>query len=341
MNELKNYFFSNLKVITKYNDSTSLCYFEPENCFYINKDIDKEQKDFYNKLKGLNCPNLAKIKYVFENELTISVIREYVNGKTLNDYLKEKHFLDEKEVKSIALQICCGLKTLHSNGIIHRDITPNNIVISDDGAIKIIDFEISRTFKPNTNSDTVIMGTPGYAAPEQFGFNQSDSRTDIYSLGVLMNFLLTGKMPRDQKANGKMKEIIDKCIEIDAKNRFNSVDEVINALNNKKIEKNNVERIKMPNPFVSIIWFVLSAVTIFTFINWAVQKRTLILLLTIGACIVFYPIPLMLAYDAFSIAEKLPIIKKYSRKSRKIFIVFINSVLICIGICLMGEITLL
>ena len=113
-------------------------------------------------------------------------------------------------------QICKGLKCLHKLNIIHRDISQGNIILKDDGTIKIIDFGISRIKKENKSSNTSILGTAGFAALEQFGFRQTDERADIFSIGVLMNLMLTGELPGIKiydKSEG-VRRIILKCIEI-------------------------------------------------------------------------------------------------------------------------------
>lgn len=84
-------------------------------------------------------------------------------------------------------------------------------MLTADHRIKLIDFDIARQYQPGKHRGTVLMGTEGYAAPEQFGFSQTDARTDIYGLGVLFNYLLTGKFPVEEKAAGRMGEIISRC----------------------------------------------------------------------------------------------------------------------------------
>ena len=96
---------------------------------------------------------------------------------------------------------------------------PENIIIAPDNTVKLIDFGIAREFKTDSLSDTSYMGTRGYAAPEQFGYHQSDARTDLYAVGVLCNEMLTGKLPGDGLYNGSqnMQKIILKATAIDAK----------------------------------------------------------------------------------------------------------------------------
>ena len=110
--------------------------------------------------------------------------------------------------------LIAGLGALHRCSLVHRDINANNILITTDGNVKIIDYGIVRLFDKSKSTDTVILGTPGYAAPEQFGFTQSDSRTDIYALGVLMNVMMTGRLPSEDTARGGISRIIEKCVMI-------------------------------------------------------------------------------------------------------------------------------
>ena len=92
--------------------------------------------------------------------------------------------------------------------------------------MKLIDFDASRFFKKGQSKDTVIIGTAGYAAPEQLGFAQSDERTDIFALGVLMNVMLTGEHPTNKLYKGKLRKVIEKCIQLDPQKRYKNVEEL-------------------------------------------------------------------------------------------------------------------
>ncbi|MBR4904092.1 MAG: protein kinase [Selenomonadaceae bacterium] len=119
--------------------------------------------------------------------------------------------------------MCDGLKELHEQKIIHRDIKPSNMILQGE-RIRLIDFDAARIFKEGKESDTKLLGTKGYAPPEQFGHGQTDNRSDIYSLGVTMKTLL------GENCDGRLKKILDKCTELDPKNRFQNVDELKLAL---------------------------------------------------------------------------------------------------------------
>ena len=123
-----------------------------------------------------------------ENGVCVSLC-EFINGTTLPERL-----YDVKTAKQILCQVCDGLTALHSRGIVHRDIKPENIMLLSDGTVKIIDYSISRLMKPDQRKDTTTFGTAGYAPPEQFGFAQTSGTADIYSCGVLLNYMLTGRL---------------------------------------------------------------------------------------------------------------------------------------------------
>ena len=121
---------------------------------------------------------------------------------------------------------------VHGSGIVHRDIKPDNIIICDDNNVKIIDFDISKIYKSNQRSDTQTLGTVGFAAPEQFGMQQSDARTDLYSLAVLLNVLLTGEHPSVKMCeNKKILKVIKKCLSINPDDRYSTAEELYNVLN--------------------------------------------------------------------------------------------------------------
>ncbi len=131
--------------------------------------------------------------------------------------------------KKILKQLCLALTVLHQNGIVHRDVKPENVMVSDEGRVVLIDFSISRKVIPG-GSDTQILGTVGYAAPEQLGLSQSDGRTDIYAMGVLYNVMLTGKHPSVELARGKAGRIIRKCTAVNPDDRYQTSEKLLQTL---------------------------------------------------------------------------------------------------------------
>jgi serine/threonine protein kinase/Leucine-rich repeat (LRR) protein len=158
-------------------------------------------------------------------------IRDYVEGITITemvDMTKEGH-LPDREVIDITLQLCSILDYLHTQKppIIHRDIKPDNIIYTKQGVCKLIDFGISRRFSNEHEKDTVIMGTEYSAPPEQYGFKQTDARSDIYSIGVLMLYMMTGSLDireiEEYPLSPKLKRIIQKCTEFSPVDRYETV----------------------------------------------------------------------------------------------------------------------
>ena len=105
---------------------------------------------------------------------------------------------------------------------VHRDIKPENVILRGGDAV-LIDFDAARIHKPQAETDTQVLGTTGFAAPEQYGLGQSDARTDIYSLGVLMNVMLTGQHPSKKLAEGRIGRIIQRCTQVNPAKRYQTV----------------------------------------------------------------------------------------------------------------------
>jgi serine/threonine-protein kinase len=147
-------------------------------------------------LRSLNHPNMPKVVDVFTEGGKHYLVMEYVPGQTLGSMLEARHFqpLPEIDVVPWAVQLCDVLEYLHSQNIIFRDLKPDNIMLTPQGQIKLIDFGIVRFFKPGKSKDTQALGTPGYAAPEASG-GQTDGRSDIYSMCATLHQLLTGHDP--------------------------------------------------------------------------------------------------------------------------------------------------
>lgn len=179
-------------------------------------------------LKDKKHPNLPMIYEVCTDDSGITVLEEYVEGKRLSDILSN-NLLDKKTACKYVCDICEALSFLHSIGIIHRDIKPSNIIIRNDGTAVLIDLSIAR-FINEQETDTQALGTPGFAAPEQFGISQSNNTTDIYSLGVLLNIMLTGSHPSVDLPKGRLRRVIEQATSTQISKRFKSADRMKSAL---------------------------------------------------------------------------------------------------------------
>ena len=193
---------------------------------YIKKTLKNYNIEIYKILKNRQIKGILKV---------YEIIEEYIHGLTLD---KKYNKTDVETVKKIMEQLCNILKQLHNMNppIIHRDIKPTNIIVSNDDVVYLVDFNISREYDENQSVDTVIMGTQGYASPEQCGFAQTDCRSDIYSIGMLMkNILMVDEYP--DKETKSLKRIIDKCTSIDPEKRYKNIEKLEQALNNKLGER--------------------------------------------------------------------------------------------------------
>jgi len=197
---------------------------------YIRKDFyDKSALNIHKKLMTVKHKNLPEIFYVIEQAEGFVVIEEYIHGISLKEKIG---CLSQNQVRDYFLTICEILEVLHSMGppIIHRDIKPSNILLSNDGVIKLIDFDASKEYKVWKTEDTTMLGTKAYAAPEQFGYAKTDNRTDIYCLGATIFHLLTGDIYSHTNNTdtfaGSLSEIIKKCVQIDPGNRYQHIKEL-------------------------------------------------------------------------------------------------------------------
>ncbi len=182
-------------------------------------------------LKSLHHSGLPSFVEEIRTENMICVVRQYVRGIPLNR-LRER--LTREQAIAVALQICGVLRYLHEQTppVIHRDIKPQNIILSDDGFATLIDFGISRYYDKNARLDTVCFGTQEFAPPEQYGFSQTDCRADIFSLGVLLGWMLTGRTSDFVIPDKRLARIVKKCTAFSPKDRYTSVSAVRRALLN-------------------------------------------------------------------------------------------------------------
>ena len=199
----------------------------------IVKQLKRGNRKVYEALQALKNEYIPQIYHLEENEDGLLVAEEYIEGELLSEYLTE-HVLTEAQYISIARQLCDGLEKLHSCNppVIHRDIKPSNIIVNSKGSVKIIDFDSSRQYKEESESDTRLLGTEKYAAPEQYGFSQTDCRSDIYSLGIVF-----GSFPdfASEKKNRLWKRLVERCTLFAPESRYQSMAEVQREI--QKIEK--------------------------------------------------------------------------------------------------------
>lgn len=182
----------------------------------------------YTALCEVVCENLPQVYDVIDTDDGQTVLEEYVDGVTVAA-LAECGRIRYPQARHILRGVCHALSVLHDSGFVHRDVKPENVVVRPDGRAVLIDLNISRKVTA-AGRDTVIMGTVGYASPEQLGLTQSDARTDIYACGVLLNVMLTGKHPSEQVARGRAGSTVRKCTAVNPADRFSSARRLAQAL---------------------------------------------------------------------------------------------------------------
>lgn len=233
-------------------------------------------------------PNLMEIYDVMDDGINCNCLCEFVFGDNLDKIVYNKMGVDPKTAEKWMVQLCSGVEELHNRNIIHRDITPNNVMIDYEGNIKLIDFNISRERKQSASRDTTVMGTAGYASPEQFGFTQTGFGADIYAMGVLLNFMLTGKMPNEKLCSGKYASIVKKATQIKEEDRYSNVYQMELALQgngNEKLSFADKFLLNLPgfrsnktsHKVIAIIGYVLYFILLYcaidvTFINGDVES---------------------------------------------------------------------
>ncbi len=182
----------------------------------------------YEELYRVKCETLPLIYDVIDLDDGQIVLEEFIEGVTVSQVMesgKYRYFGARKVLKSV----CHALTVLHKQNFVHRDVKPENVVIDRNGRVVLIDFDASRKISA-ASKDTVIMGTVGYASPEQLGVSQSDARTDIYAVGVLLNVMLTGKHPSERLARGKAGHIVRKCTSVSPDERYQTAERLAHAL---------------------------------------------------------------------------------------------------------------
>ena len=298
----------------------------------------KKKRSLYNLsvfqyIKDHPTPNIPKIERLWEENNYLYVIEEYIQGQTLEEYLAHNYPTEEFSLYVI-IELCKALEHLHKAKppIVHRDIKPSNIMITNDNNIKLIDYDAAKTHDSRKSQDTVLIGTAGSAAPEQYGFGQSDSRTDIYGLGILMKILFN--------KNEKYTPIITKATEIAPKDRYNNISDFKYALE-MTAKRTNSYTLPIPgfrtgNPR-NILFAILgyAMILFFSFIIGSNYNSTnLQRCLTTIVSLVIMLLSVFLYTEYFSFIHKLPLIRSSDFIPRFIGMILYSIMLLLIWISL-------
>ena len=190
---------------------------------YIKKILDIYNPDIYESLFNNPIKGTPKIIDYLEEDNQLVIIEEYISGDSLQDKLHNSK-LTQQDILKYMLDLCDIVEKLHTftPAIIHRDIKPSNVIITNYNHAVLLDFNAAKFFSPTATEDTVLLGTQGYAAPEQYGFGTSSPQTDIYSLGILLKEMLESLSPKTDLYDS----IVNKCTQMNPSERYSNINEL-------------------------------------------------------------------------------------------------------------------
>ena len=204
------------------------------------------RRGVWGTLAECDCARLPHVEASYEMPDEFVVVCDYVPGQNLEQLVAARGRIPEGEAREIVAQLCEAAAALHAHGIVHRDISPRNVVVAADGA-HLIDLGIARFRSAGATHDTTQLGTPGFASPEQHGFAQTDARSDVYSLGRVLGYLLTGVLPdvpeaaeyeralRDPSVvRPEVRAIVERASAMEPSARYQSAEELASALTGEK-----------------------------------------------------------------------------------------------------------
>lgn len=196
---------------------------------YVRKYLDVEEGHAhpYERLVGIDVPHMPKVVEASRIADKLVVVSEHVVGATLEQLVAEQGALSDEVARMLLSNVADALSFLHGlagGPVIHRDVNPSNIIVNTRGAW-LIDFGIARTFEQGARQDTRLWGTAGYAAPEQYGFRQTDARTDVYALGRVLAFMMTGREDAgvDDVPSAWARHVVKTATALDPRRRYRSV----------------------------------------------------------------------------------------------------------------------
>ncbi len=205
---------------------------DDEDRLYVKKILSTYDASVYRYLMEHPVEHMPLLHGVYESANHLVIIEDYINGITVSEMI-DRGDINEAMAISITKDLCKILAKLHGldKPIIHRDIKPSNVMISDSGETYLLDINAAKWYKPDETEDTKLLGTMYYAAPEQFGYGYtaSSEKSDIYALGILLNVMITGRIPKEERAQGPVWDIIEKCTRLEPEGRY-TARELLEAL---------------------------------------------------------------------------------------------------------------
>lgn len=195
--------------------------------FFVKKCYPLYLADNLTTLQQIKQTNLPKVQEVLIEGDQLYLYEEFIHGKTLTEVISSSEVIETETILKMTLSLLDALIALHNKGLVHRDVKPGNIMLTNDGMLKLIDFDAVRVFDGAKDTDTIQLGTVGFASPEQFGFAESDARSDLYSVGVVINICSVKEYPKNKLSSDPfLREIILKATRFDPKDRYQSAVEM-------------------------------------------------------------------------------------------------------------------
>ncbi len=219
-------YYKNIAVINEAHN-IFLVQHQTSNKIYIKKILDVYNINIYQQLSEHPIAGIPKIMDYWEKDGQLILIEEYISGTPLSELMADK-LLTPEQINRYMAELCSILHTLHSQvpPMIHRDIKPSNIIITSCNHVILLDFNAAKQYSAASQTDTVLLGTQGYAAPEQYGFGSSSPQTDIYALGILLKEMVASLPVYTPQFDG----IIAKCTQLIPRQRYQSVLQLMHAL---------------------------------------------------------------------------------------------------------------
>ncbi len=299
---------------------------------FVKKVLTTYNIKIYRSLKKKQFPGIPKIFCLHEENNELTIIEEYIAGKTLSELLESNGAFNEEETRHYILMLCDILNKIHNAtpSLIHRDIKPSNIIITRDDNLYLIDFNSARE-NTEKSEDTYLLGTPGYAAPEQYGFSSSDVRTDIFSVGILINTMLHGFLAKDVLPASELTPVIRRCTRLEPSERYANIYELKADLSTGNSSSRDFRRFLPPGFRENKIWHMIVAsifyfaLSVFNLSVMVTSERLsvrifIVILLTLGSLIAVAG-----ATNYLGIQRLLPLYKSPYRIVR-----LINAVLIIV-----------
>ena len=247
---------SEYKELYHYDSKRSLVMNEVTGVIYMKKTLSTYDEGVYEYLKANKEPHIPEIYFFTKDENNnLIVIEEVVQGNTFDVFINKD--MPDKEKLKYFYELLEGLSFLHNapEPIIHRDLKPSNIMITKKGELKILDYDAAKIYKPENTGDTTRLGTEGVAAPEQYGFMQSDPRSDIYAVGKMLEKAFPN--------NSRIQKIAAKASSFAPKDRYNNARELSDALARKISPNLKLKPLFPPPGFRSRKWWKILLAALF------------------------------------------------------------------------------